>query len=186
MIQLLVDKGAKLDVSNKKGWMPVTAADGVEYTPGRPQTLSRGRRASAKADALNAGVGGLPEGPAQPPSARAAAAQSGTPPRGRSRTASSPQAQAERGHDQLQAGVRLVPHGGSARRTRRACARGPPFSERWTGLSLDDMLQVISRSMPQEAPDSLGTPAYVDIISYLLRVNGSPAGATELPLEREN
>ena len=33
VIQLLADKGAKLDVVNKKGWMPVTAADGVEYTP---------------------------------------------------------------------------------------------------------------------------------------------------------
>jgi ankyrin repeat protein len=33
VIQVLADKGAKLDVVNKKGWMPVTAADGVEYTP---------------------------------------------------------------------------------------------------------------------------------------------------------
>jgi len=33
VIQLLADRGAKLDVVNKKGWMPVTAADGVEYTP---------------------------------------------------------------------------------------------------------------------------------------------------------
>src|SRR5688572_20020582 len=33
VIQLLADKGARLDVVNKKGWMPVTAADGVEYTP---------------------------------------------------------------------------------------------------------------------------------------------------------
>ena len=33
VIQVLADKGAKLDIVNKKGWMPVTAADGVEYTP---------------------------------------------------------------------------------------------------------------------------------------------------------
>jgi ankyrin repeat protein len=33
VIQALADKGARLDVVNKKGWMPVTAADGVEYTP---------------------------------------------------------------------------------------------------------------------------------------------------------
>lgn len=33
VIQLLADRGARLDVVNKKGWMPVTAADGVEYTP---------------------------------------------------------------------------------------------------------------------------------------------------------
>jgi ankyrin repeat protein len=33
VIQFLIDKGAKLDVRNKKGWIPLTAADGVEYTP---------------------------------------------------------------------------------------------------------------------------------------------------------
>ena len=37
--------------------------------------------------------------------------------------------------------------------------------------------------MPQDAPDSLGTPAYLDIVSYMLRVNGAPAGSSELPLE---
>jgi ankyrin repeat protein len=31
--QLLIDKGAKLDVVNRKGWTPLTAAEGVEYTP---------------------------------------------------------------------------------------------------------------------------------------------------------
>ena len=33
VITLLIDKGARLDVVNKKGWTPLTAADGVEYTP---------------------------------------------------------------------------------------------------------------------------------------------------------
>jgi uncharacterized protein len=33
VIQVLADRGARLDVVNRKGWMPVTAADGVEYTP---------------------------------------------------------------------------------------------------------------------------------------------------------
>jgi ankyrin repeat protein len=33
VIQLLADRGAKLDVVNAKGWAPVTVADGVEYTP---------------------------------------------------------------------------------------------------------------------------------------------------------
>ncbi len=32
-IQFLVDNGAALDVVNELGWMPVTVADGVEYTP---------------------------------------------------------------------------------------------------------------------------------------------------------
>jgi ankyrin repeat protein len=33
VIQLLADRGARLDVVNAKGWAPVTVADGVEYTP---------------------------------------------------------------------------------------------------------------------------------------------------------
>jgi ankyrin repeat protein len=33
VIQLLAERGAKLDVVNAKGWAPVTVADGVEYTP---------------------------------------------------------------------------------------------------------------------------------------------------------
>jgi hypothetical protein len=37
--------------------------------------------------------------------------------------------------------------------------------------------------MPQNAPDSLGDRAYVDLISYLLKANGGRAGALELPLD---
>jgi ankyrin repeat protein len=33
VIQLLYDRGAKLDVVNSKGWTPLFVADGVEYTP---------------------------------------------------------------------------------------------------------------------------------------------------------
>ena len=60
---------------------------------------------------------------------------------------------------------------------------GPEFSQRWVGSTLDDLLTTIRRSMPQDAPDSLGTPAYADLVSYLLSVGGSPAGSSELPLE---
>ena len=38
-------------------------------------------------------------------------------------------------------------------------------------------------SMPQNAPDSLGDRAYIDLVSYLLKMNGSAAGATELPID---
>jgi ankyrin repeat protein len=33
VIEFLVERGAKLDAVNTFGWMPVTAADGLEYTP---------------------------------------------------------------------------------------------------------------------------------------------------------
>ena len=33
MLKFLIEKGATLDVRNKKGWTPLIVADGVEYTP---------------------------------------------------------------------------------------------------------------------------------------------------------
>jgi cytochrome c len=67
-------------------------------------------------------------------------------------------------------------------------AQGPPlvgqaFLDRWAGSTVFDMVQVIKQSMPQEAPDSLGMPAYVDIVSFVLKSNGGPTGASELPTE---
>jgi hypothetical protein len=45
------------------------------------------------------------------------------------------------------------------------------------------MISAIRGSMPQNAPDSLGDQGYVDLVSYLLNANGSPAGAAELPID---
>jgi ankyrin repeat protein len=33
ILRLLVERGARLDVKNKRGWTPLTIAEGVEYTP---------------------------------------------------------------------------------------------------------------------------------------------------------
>jgi mono/diheme cytochrome c family protein len=61
---------------------------------------------------------------------------------------------------------------------------GAQFSARWVGSTVDDMVQTVRSSMPQDAPDTLTQRVYVDIISHLLKANGSPAGAIELPVER--
>jgi S-disulfanyl-L-cysteine oxidoreductase SoxD len=57
---------------------------------------------------------------------------------------------------------------------------GESFFERWVNSTVDDMLRTTRRTMPMEAPDSLGTKAYIEIISYLLAANGSPTGTAEL------
>jgi mono/diheme cytochrome c family protein len=62
---------------------------------------------------------------------------------------------------------------------------GPAFATRWGGVTADDMVQVIRRAMPQEAPGSLGAQQYVDIVSYILKANGSPAGTVEMPVDSE-
>jgi hypothetical protein len=33
LVRMLVEKGAKLDARNSKGWLPLTIAEGIEYTP---------------------------------------------------------------------------------------------------------------------------------------------------------
>jgi ankyrin repeat protein len=50
--KFLIDKGAKLDVKNSKGWTPLMVADGVEYTPNvlkrYPETAAFLRQALAE------------------------------------------------------------------------------------------------------------------------------------------
>jgi mono/diheme cytochrome c family protein len=61
---------------------------------------------------------------------------------------------------------------------------GEPFLGRFDRSTVDDVVLVVRQTMPQEAPDSLGPQAYVDIVTYLLKANGSPAGATDLSTDR--
>jgi len=61
---------------------------------------------------------------------------------------------------------------------------GQAFFSRFDRSTADDVMQTIRQTMPQEAPDSLGAEAYVDIVSYLFKANGSPAGAAELTADR--
>jgi S-disulfanyl-L-cysteine oxidoreductase SoxD len=61
---------------------------------------------------------------------------------------------------------------------------GQPFFSRFDRSTADDVVQTIRRTMPQEAPNSLAAEAYVDVVSYLFKANGSPAGAAELTTDR--
>jgi hypothetical protein len=45
------------------------------------------------------------------------------------------------------------------------------------------MVQAVRASMPQNAPDTLGDRAYVDLIAFLLNANGGRTGTSELPLD---
>ena len=179
VMQFLIERGARLDVRNKKGWTPLTAADGVEYTPAvlkRYPEAAALLRAELKKRGLPVPADSQPGSPAPAPASAA------------ERTVWDgvfTAAQAERGqqvYDQACASC----HQKDLLGERDAPALvGESFSGRWNGTTTDDMLQTIRRTMPQEAPDSLGTQGYVDIISYLLKVSGSPAGTTELPTDSQ-
>ena len=54
---------------------------------------------------------------------------------------------------------------------------GPEFFSRWNGSSADDLVKTIRASMPQDAPDTLGTQTYVDLVTFLMKSNGAPSGA---------
>jgi ankyrin repeat protein/mono/diheme cytochrome c family protein len=181
VIQFLADKGARLDVENKKHWTPLVAAEGVVYA-------SSGIRRYPEAAALirklmrERGIpipeiehigGAVPVVKATPLAANARTNWDGV----------YTQAQAQRGRDVY----------------RRACAVchldtlegdavsptlvGPAFLGRFTGQTAHEMVQAVRASMPQNAPDSLGDRAYVDLIAFLLDANGGRSGAFELPLD---
>jgi mono/diheme cytochrome c family protein len=62
---------------------------------------------------------------------------------------------------------------------------GEAFFRRWNETTVDDVVQTMRGSMPQEAPGSLDAKVYVDIVTYLLKASGSPTGSSELTADRD-
>ena len=62
---------------------------------------------------------------------------------------------------------------------------GEEFFRRWSESTVDDVVQTMRSSMPQEAPNSLDAQVYVDILTYLLKASGSPTGSGELTADRD-
>ena len=58
---------------------------------------------------------------------------------------------------------------------------GPVFTKSWAGKKLSDLFGFLRERMPKNDPGSLTEQDYVDVMSYLLRLNGMPAGTDELP-----
>lgn len=58
--------------------------------------------------------------------------------------------------------------------------KGPDFMTNWSGLSVGDLYDRIRISMPPDNPNSLPAKDKVDIVAYVLKENGFPAGTTEL------
>lgn len=56
----------------------------------------------------------------------------------------------------------------------------PDFQVKWKGMTALDLFTRISNTMPLTDPGSLSRRTYVDIVAYLLKINGLPAGTTAL------
>tara|TARA_B100000029_G_scaffold287571_1_gene281355 strand:- start:58801 stop:59334 length:534 start_codon:yes stop_codon:yes gene_type:complete len=81
-------------------------------------------------------------------------------------------AQAERGED-------------SFRETCLSCHsssefRGRSFQRDWRGSSMGYLYEEIVYYMPEDNPGGLATDTYLDIMAYILDLNGFPAGDSEL------
>lgn len=73
---------------------------------------------------------------------------------------------------------------------KRACAECHPLDwyrgetiKPWDGAPLFDLYDLIATLMPQDNPGSLKRRDYVDLVAFILSLNGMPAGARELPAQ---
>jgi quinoprotein glucose dehydrogenase len=60
---------------------------------------------------------------------------------------------------------------------------GDVFKGNWNGRPLSDLFDKVSRTMPRDDPGKVSRPDTADIIAFMLKFNGFPAGKAELPPE---
>jgi cytochrome c553 len=58
---------------------------------------------------------------------------------------------------------------------------GGAFLGNWNGQTLADLHDRIRTSMPPDDPGSFARPLITDVLAFMLKVNGFPAGAVDLP-----
>ena len=62
---------------------------------------------------------------------------------------------------------------------------GPEFMSNWNGLSLGALYDRSRTTMPLDKPRSLSRETYADILAYILKFDGFPAGSEELDKRSE-
>ena len=62
---------------------------------------------------------------------------------------------------------------------------GGEFLSNWYGLTVGDLFDRIRVSMPADRPGTLNREKAADILSHIFRVNGFPAGKTDLATQSE-
>jgi mono/diheme cytochrome c family protein len=58
---------------------------------------------------------------------------------------------------------------------------GGPFYANWNGITLAEMAQRVKVSMPADMPGVMSRQQVADVLAYMFRRNGMPAGDQELP-----
>jgi len=54
------------------------------------------------------------------------------------------------------------------------------YMEGWNGMSLNDLVEFIRSTMPEDNPGRLKRQEYIDIVAFLLKQNGLPTGEKEM------
>lgn len=63
--------------------------------------------------------------------------------------------------------------------------KGPVFTDAWARRTARDLYRELRRTMPDDNPGGLPRQTYVDVMAYILELNGYPAGSDELPPDDE-
>jgi cytochrome c5 len=58
---------------------------------------------------------------------------------------------------------------------------GDPFLRTWRGRPIKALFDMMSRSMPADRRGTLSARTYTELVAFLLRANGFPAGPEALP-----
>jgi len=62
---------------------------------------------------------------------------------------------------------------------------GTAFRHAWSGRPLFELYDLIRRTMPSDKPGGLSRGQYAEIVAYMLRLNGLPAGQRALPTDED-
>jgi hypothetical protein len=62
---------------------------------------------------------------------------------------------------------------------------GDVFVKNWVGRTVFDLFDLLRTTMPDDNPGGLSAQQYKDIVAYILKTNGVPAGTDSLPSDPE-
>ena len=94
-------------------------------------------------------------------------------------------AQAERGKENFDKSCSNCHNADLNGSVRAPSLRGEHFMGDWGNGSVNALFIKLRDSMPATYPDTVPEAIKIDILAYLLQVNGFPAGKTELTLDQE-
>lgn len=57
---------------------------------------------------------------------------------------------------------------------------GGPFIQSWAGASVKDLVDEIVATMPEDNPGGMPVEQYLDVVTFMFKLNGMPTGEDEL------